>query len=85
MKKHDGKTALITGSTKGIGRAIAIRFADEGANVVITGRDEEEGRIVVKNIERKGGKALFKKADLRNVDVNEKLVERTIRGLPEVC
>lgn len=79
MKKLDGKTALITGSTKGIGRAIAIRFADEGANVVITGRDEKEGRIVVENIEKNGGKALFIKADLQNIDENEKLVERTVR------
>lgn len=79
MKKLDSKTALITGSTKGIGRAIAFRFADEGANVVITGRDEDEGRIVINHIEKKGGRALFIKADLQNVDENEKLVERSVR------
>jgi NAD(P)-dependent dehydrogenase (short-subunit alcohol dehydrogenase family) len=41
------KVALITRSTSNIGRAIAIRFAAEGASVVVTGRDAERGRAVV--------------------------------------
>lgn len=79
MKKLVGKTAIITGSTKGIGRAIAERFAEEGANVVLTGRDETKGRDAVKKIEQKGGRAAFIQADLQNSKENKKLVEYSIK------
>lgn len=45
-----GKKALITGSTKGIGKAIAIEMAREGANVIINGRNEKTVNSVVKEI-----------------------------------
>ena len=53
------KIALVTGSTSNIGRAIASRFAAEGANVVVTGRDAGRGREVVKAIRASGGEAQF--------------------------
>jgi NAD(P)-dependent dehydrogenase (short-subunit alcohol dehydrogenase family) len=53
------KVALITRSTSNIGRAIAIRFAAEGASVVVTGRDAERGRAVVGAIQAAGGEATF--------------------------
>jgi NAD(P)-dependent dehydrogenase (short-subunit alcohol dehydrogenase family) len=54
-----GKIALVTGSTSNIGRAIASRFAAEGANVVVTGRDAGRGRTVVEAIGASGGEAQF--------------------------
>ena len=60
---HD-KTALVTGSTSNIGRAIAEVFAAEGAHVVVSGRDRERGAEVVEGIRAAGGRADFLAADL---------------------
>jgi NAD(P)-dependent dehydrogenase (short-subunit alcohol dehydrogenase family) len=60
----DGKTALVTGSTSNIGRAIAVAFAAEGARVVVSGRDESRGDAVVARIVASGGLAGFVPADL---------------------
>jgi NAD(P)-dependent dehydrogenase (short-subunit alcohol dehydrogenase family) len=62
--KLEGKTALITGAGKGIGRAIALRFAAEGASVVIAEIDEAAGRAVAEEITSAGGRALFVKTDV---------------------
>ena len=59
-----GEKALVTGSTAGIGRGIAIEFARQGATVVVTGRDPERGAEVVDAVEALGGHAAFIAADL---------------------
>jgi NAD(P)-dependent dehydrogenase (short-subunit alcohol dehydrogenase family) len=59
-----GEKALVTGSTAGIGRAIAIEFAAQGAAVVVTGRDAVRGDAVVETITAAGGEATFVAADL---------------------
>jgi NAD(P)-dependent dehydrogenase (short-subunit alcohol dehydrogenase family) len=58
------KTALVTGSTSNIGRAIAEAFAAEGAHVVVSGRDAERGAAVIEAIRAAGGRADFVAADL---------------------
>jgi NAD(P)-dependent dehydrogenase (short-subunit alcohol dehydrogenase family) len=59
-----GKTALVTGSTSNIGRAIAIAFGAEGAHVVVSGRSADRGAAVVSEIRAAGGRADFVAADL---------------------
>ena len=71
-----GEIALVTGATSGIGKAIAIRFAAEGARVMVTGRDAERGAAVV---EASGGSAAFEPGDLSDADVPQALVDATVR------
>jgi meso-butanediol dehydrogenase / (S,S)-butanediol dehydrogenase / diacetyl reductase len=59
-----GEKALVTGSTAGIGRAIALEFAAQGAHVAVTGRDVARGREVVAQITAGGGHGVFVRADL---------------------
>jgi 3-oxoacyl-[acyl-carrier protein] reductase len=59
-----GKVAIVTGSGRGIGRAIAQRFAAEGAAVVITSRTESQLAQTLKEIESAGGRAASATADV---------------------
>ncbi|MGW6745607.1 SDR family NAD(P)-dependent oxidoreductase [Streptomyces sp. NPDC055025] len=59
-----GLTALVTGATAGIGRAVAVQLAREGAEIVVHGRDADRGADVVAEIEKAGGTARFVRADL---------------------
>lgn len=76
-----GKRALITGSTSGIGKEIAVRFALEGAKVIVSGRDQERGLSVIKEIESRGGRAHFIKVDLRDFNEIKTFVARVIEKL----
>ena len=68
--KLNGKVALVTGGTSGIGKTTAIEFARAGAKVVLTGRREKEGAQVVDEIRKLGGDAAFVRADVaKDADV----------------
>lgn len=69
-----GELALVTGSTSGIGRAIAVAFAREGAAVAVTGRDASRGAAAVEEIEAAGGRAVFLPADLHEEPACDALV-----------
>jgi NAD(P)-dependent dehydrogenase (short-subunit alcohol dehydrogenase family) len=64
----EGSTALVTGATAGIGRAVALQLAVLGAEVVVHGRSAERGAQTVQEIEKAGGKARFVAADLTDPD-----------------
>jgi NAD(P)-dependent dehydrogenase (short-subunit alcohol dehydrogenase family) len=61
-----GKVAIVTGSTSGIGRGVAVRLARAGARIVVTGRRGDLGAEVIREIESRGGTAAFARADLEN-------------------
>jgi len=74
----EGKVALITGGTSGIGSATAIRFAREGARVAITGRNPQRGEEVVAEVTSSGGEAIFIRSDVRLADDCRNAVEQTL-------
>jgi NAD(P)-dependent dehydrogenase (short-subunit alcohol dehydrogenase family) len=69
-----GRVALITGGNRGIGAAAARRLAELGAHVVITGRRQSEGRLLVNQIRRNSGSAAFIQADLSQPEQVKRIV-----------
>ncbi len=67
MAKLDGKCALVTGSTDGVGRLVAAHLAADGASVLVHGRDPARGERLVAEIKGKGGAAEFLAADLASL------------------
>lgn len=78
------KVALITGGTSGIGTATAIRFAKEGAKVVITGRNAKRGEQVVQEIVANGGDAMFVRSDVCLADDCRNAVDRTLERFGKI-
>lgn len=75
MMPLNGKTALITGSTDGVGRVVAMRLGEMGARVLIHGRDQHRGERVVAAIEAAGGTAEFLAADLASLAEARRLAD----------
>ena len=69
------RTALITGSTSGIGKATAIALAARGAHVLVVGRDEQRAKDVVAEIEGRGGSATFRLTTLGDLESARDLVQ----------
>jgi L-rhamnose 1-dehydrogenase len=85
MRRLEGKTAVVTGASRGIGRAIAIRMAQEGARVVIDHPDEESAaQEVVRTIIATGGEAVAIAADVANPAAVESLFLETVNHFATV-
>jgi NAD(P)-dependent dehydrogenase (short-subunit alcohol dehydrogenase family) len=75
MRRLEGKRAIVTGAGAGIGRAIALRMAEEGARVVLADVDEESAKKVAAELE---GSSLVYSADVTRAEEVEALVRRAI-------
>lgn len=76
--KLKDRVVIVTGATSGIGRSAAIRFADEGAKVVIAARRVVEGEELAEQIESTGGSAIFVNTDVSDWDQVEHMVRKTV-------
>ena len=74
----DGRIALVTGASRGIGRAIAALLAEEGANVVVVSRSAEALETVVDDITGRGGRAVAVAADVTGEDAPQTIVNRAL-------
>jgi NAD(P)-dependent dehydrogenase (short-subunit alcohol dehydrogenase family) len=75
MQRMNGRSAIVTGATSGMGRATALLFAREGASIVASGRDEGRGRALVDEIRAAGGRVEFVPGDVSLPATNERLVD----------
>lgn len=79
--KLKGKTAIITGGDSGIGRAVAIGFSKEGADVAIVYLNEREDAVATKQmVEKYGGRCLLVEGDLRKPEFSAEIVRKTIEA-----
>jgi NAD(P)-dependent dehydrogenase (short-subunit alcohol dehydrogenase family) len=79
MERFKGKVALVTGSGRGIGRAIAVRFAQEGANIVINDlRNDDNALETIRQVEATGAKAHFIQADISQVEAVSAMVTEAV-------
>ncbi len=74
-----GKTAIVTGAAGGIGRATALRFAGEGAALVLADLNQEQGQELVREISAAGGHAIFERADVTRPADCRRVAERTVQ------
>jgi len=74
----DGKVAIVTGSGRGIGRAIATRYAAEGASVVVADVNDEDGEATLADIAGAGGTAVFQHVDVTQEPQIKALVDRAV-------
>lgn len=79
MNTLENKVAIVTGAGSGIGKAIALLYAKEGAKVVVSDINEKGGKEVVEEIKSKGGQATFIKADTSNPDDNKNIVDQVVQ------
>lgn len=75
-----GKIAIVTGGASGIGRATALRFAEEGASIVVSDIDERGGAETSKELEQIGAKSIFVRTDVSKEEDVKHLINSTIEA-----
>ena len=75
----NGKVAIVTGAARGIGRAIALRFGQEGASVAVVDLREDEGHETVRLIEAAGSQAMFVHTDVSDQDQVQAMVDTVVK------
>ena len=78
--RFKNKTVIVTGAGSGIGETTAIKFAQEGANVVIADNDPINGNIVTTKINDANGSALFVETDVASFEAINEMVNKTINA-----
>ena len=81
MRGLEGKVAVVTGGGNGIGRACCLRFAEEGADVLVADVLEEQGAKTVVDVEALGQRAAFVRVDASNRDDNDAMVNAAVEEL----
>jgi len=84
MGKLEGKVAIVTGSTRGIGKAIVKRYAREGAKVVVSGTNQALIEQVTNEIRQEGGTAIGIKCDVSKLDEINNLYDKTLEHYGEI-
>jgi 3-oxoacyl-[acyl-carrier protein] reductase len=85
MKLLEGKTALITGASRGIGKSIAVRFAREGADIAITNiADDEEFKATIKEIESLGVKAKGYVSNAASFEDSQRVVNEVVTDFSRI-
>jgi NAD(P)-dependent dehydrogenase (short-subunit alcohol dehydrogenase family) len=82
--KLQGKVAIITGASKGIGKGIGIRYAEEGAAVVLASRSRDLLQVIASDIQKSGGKALALELDVTRYESVEEVVKKTVEHFGRV-
>lgn len=83
-KRLSGKVAIITGGARGIGKGIALRYAQEGAKIVIADLKEKEAAATLKEIEDRGSTAIFTKTDITDNKSIEDMVRDTVEAFGKI-
>lgn len=78
--EFSNKVALVTGASGGIGEAVAMSFAHNGAKVAVVDIDVENGKAIVERIKKDGGEAIFLEADVSDHAAAEKMVDDTVQA-----
>lgn len=84
MMKLQDRVAIVFGGTSGLGEATAKAYADEGAKVVVTGRDEEDGKRIVNDITDKGQEAIFVKANVTDRAEIQAVIDKALETYGQI-
>ncbi len=78
--KLNNKVFIITGATSGMGKGIALKFAEEGASLILNGRNQERGEAVLDEVKSRDAEAVFIAGDVGEEKINQTLVETAIQS-----